>query len=491
MRPAVAVLLSGAALVLASAPAAEAAVDPLAVASRSSPFAEGCNGAPQSGTVYRHSEVEPWIDANPTRPDHLVGVWQQDRWSTGAANGNLTGLSTDGGRTWTRPPLGAQPRFSRCAGGNPANGGDYERASDPWVSFGPDGDAYQIALAVNDSDRRNAILVSESKDGGLTWGPNATLISDASPTQFNDKESITADHTDARYVYATWDRLSATRAQASATAAEQAQLPRGPTYFSRTTDGGATWERGRPIFDPGALGQTIGNQIVVMPDGDLVNGFTLVAALRGQRVAVIRSGDKGWSWSRQIVVDRLRPAVVRDPVDSRPVRAGDVLPELASDERPGTDNVYVVWQDGRFASGGRAQIAFSRSSDGGLSWSPATRVSSNVATQAFTPSVDVDDSGNVGVSYYDFTNDTASRSLDTDYWLTRSTDGGLTWRPRERITPRSFDMRRAPAAGGFFVGDYQGLESVGDSFKPLFALARGAGAPRTDVFSTTLRSPFP
>jgi hypothetical protein len=41
----------------------------------------------------------------------------------------------------------------------------------------------------------------------------------------------------------------------------------GATWFSRTTDGGQTWEPARPIFDPGGNSQTIGNQIVVLPDG--------------------------------------------------------------------------------------------------------------------------------------------------------------------------------------------------------------------------------
>jgi len=47
----------------------------------------------------------------------------------------LTGASFDGGQTWAF----GMAAFSRCAGGNAANGGDYPRSSDPWVSFGPDG----------------------------------------------------------------------------------------------------------------------------------------------------------------------------------------------------------------------------------------------------------------------------------------------------------------------------------------------------------------
>ncbi len=51
--------------------------------------------------------------------------------------------SFDGGRSWRR----TAPTFSHCAGGNAANGGDYQRASDPWVSLGPTGIAHQISLS--------------------------------------------------------------------------------------------------------------------------------------------------------------------------------------------------------------------------------------------------------------------------------------------------------------------------------------------------------
>ena len=62
---------------------------------------------------------------------NLIGVWQQDRWSNGGARGLRTAYSIDGGVTWGT----AQAKFSRCTGGNAANGGDYARASDPWVTF--------------------------------------------------------------------------------------------------------------------------------------------------------------------------------------------------------------------------------------------------------------------------------------------------------------------------------------------------------------------
>jgi hypothetical protein len=52
-------------------------------------------------------------------------------------------------------------------------------------------------------------------------------------------------------------------------------------------------------------------------------------------------------------------------------------------------------------------------------------------------------------------------------------------------------MRSAPFAGGFFVGDYEGLDSAGRTFKPVFGVANtGNQANPTDMLATTVRPPF-
>src|SRR5919204_6937003 len=57
------------------------------VASKPSPFPPGCEGVPQSGTLYENAEVEPRVAVDPADPLHIVGVFQQDRWSNGGAHG--------------------------------------------------------------------------------------------------------------------------------------------------------------------------------------------------------------------------------------------------------------------------------------------------------------------------------------------------------------------------------------------------------------------
>ena len=252
-------------------------VAPLRVISAGSPFAPGCEVTPQpNSTNYQNAEVEPWVEVNPTDSRNMIAVWQQDRWSNGGAHGLVTVFTKDGGAAWAT----RTPHFSRCAGGTAANGGDYDRASDPWVTFAPNGDAYQISLSVNLFENFvTAILVSKSTDGGDHWSEPVTLIRDTDPRFFNDKETITADPTDARFVYAVWDRVNVPPGDVNRFLVGNLEHKRdrgftGPAMFSRTTDGGHTWEPPRIIYNPGANNQTLGNQIAVLPDGTLVNFFT-------------------------------------------------------------------------------------------------------------------------------------------------------------------------------------------------------------------------
>ncbi len=164
--------------------------------SSDTPFAPNCTGGALGGTEYRNAEVEPHAAVNPLNAANIVAVWQQDRWSTGLANGVVAATTLDGGATWTR----TMAPFTRCAGGNAANGGNYERATDPWVTFAPNGNAFQMVLAAEGASLApgsiSAMLVSRSTDSGRTWSNPFTLISDGS-LFFNDKNTITADPTDA------------------------------------------------------------------------------------------------------------------------------------------------------------------------------------------------------------------------------------------------------------------------------------------------------
>lgn len=467
-----------------------------------SPFAACTADANQGGVNYADTEVEPWVDVNPTNPNVIVGSWQQDRWSDGGARGLVVGRSLDGGATWQAVPV---PGIVKCTGGA------YSRASDPWLSFAPDGALYHISLSFSAIGADNAVLVSKSTDSGASWSAPVTLRRDDRANAFNDKETITADSTDPRYVYAIWDRLLTPSERASEVAAEHALGFRGPVWFSRTTDAGATWETARIIYDPGEINQTIGNQVIVLPNADpgaaptLLDGFALIYnrknahKLRGYHVAVIRSEDRGGRWSPPTIISTFTPPAVVDPDrlgggSPFPVRTGNIIPEFAADpSAPG--HAYAVWQDSDAA--GRSVIKLSKSVDRGQTWSVPMQVNQTPGTlglnsQAFNANVAVAADGTVAVTYYDLrrnADDPDAANTRTDYFLAHCHPGpanggcaGAAGWSEQRLTPQSFNLQAAPVARGEFLGDYNGLKASGTSFLAFYAVADGTpAAPASSV----------
>jgi hypothetical protein len=477
----------------APAAGAPAAVSPLSLASGPSPYASCTSGSdPGSppGTNFVNAETEPFVAVNPTNPSNVIGVSQQDRWSNGGSRGLSTYVSADGGTSWTEP---AAPHFSKCAGGTPANGGDYDRSSDPWVSFGPDGRAYQISLSVNAAQTISAVLTSTSMDGGLTWSEPVTVQRDDSPTHFvfNDKESITADPLHAGTAYAVWDRSRFPSDSANVNAGHSFAF-RGDAIFSKTTDGGATWSTPTRIT-PNNNMFTIGNQIVVEPDGTLVDVFHFgkgsgFDAPNASFTGVARSTNGGASWSKPITVSNNPVARDLDPDNGVAMRTGaDIgggLPDIAVDSSSGA--LYVVWEDSRFGVT-HNDVVMSKSTNDGRTWSAPKKVNQTaVPVEAFTPMVDALPGGAVAVTYYDIRNNTPAPGLDTDAFVAVSHDGGASWE-ESRITPASFNDEIAPIARGYFLGDYQGLANNGTAFKSFFVKTNDSNtANRTDVFSATI-----
>ncbi len=484
-------LVLGAAGVLVFASVAYGVVTPSVVVSGPSPFAacaDGQSSGPPPGEVFVNAEVEPWVAVNPTNPTNLVGVWQQDRWTDGGSKGLGTARSTDGGLTWHAV---APIPWSTCAGSSDA---EATRATDPWVSIGPDGTAHQIALVLDPNGFMTGVLASRSTDGGATWSAPATLIRDDDLRFFNDKESITADPTDADLVYAVWDRIYKPGQSKGFASQLNSFAFRGFPYIARSTDGGATWEASRRLSSNANL-FTIGNQVVVLPDGTLID-FTDYSTGSGVQPsnhdwkAVFRSTDHGATRTpKPVTIAQVMEVAHRIPDGSFPVRAGG--DDIAVDPASGT--LYAVWTDARFNDGTHNDIVLSKSTDGGLTWSAPKKVSGNpVGVDAITPSVEVNASGQVAVAWYDYRNDVVGDAVaTTDYWNAISSDGGGSW-TEQRLTSASFDIAGAPvapASRGYFLGDYIGLASRGSSFANLYIVATGNPANRTDVVFQNVTQP--
>lgn len=436
-----------------------------------SPFARCSTFGTDANFV--NASVEPWIAVNPktlnTGRINLIGVWQQDRWAGGASHGISAAYSLNGGTSWKETPL----PFSRCA----KRGLGYERASDPWVSIGPDGTAYAVGLSFSPDTASSAIVASASRNGGKTWSkPKIIRADNHSNRYFNDKESVTADPTHRGTAYVVWDRTDATNNAA-------------PTMFSKTTNGGKTWSSPRVILSAGRGEQTVGNVIVVNRKTHvLFNVFAWISPAGNVALEIESSSNGGKTWSAGRRIADVSEVDEMDPVTRAPLRIGDVLPEPAIDPRTGA--LYVTWVDSRF-SGTQNDVAFAVSRDNGVHWTSPIRVNPSTSQVAFTPSIAVARSGAVGVTYYDFRDARAGeQTIQTDYWLAVSTDGGSTF-SREVNVAKDFDMRQAPrvgsSPGAYFLGDYEGLATAGSSFLPFFARSNSQGSShRTDILFASI-----
>jgi hypothetical protein len=406
------------------------------------------------GTMTVDDAAEISLAVNPANPNNLVAAWIQ-----GPIQNNIAAVSFDGAATWQQVPL----PFSICSGG------PFIATGDPWLSFASNGDLYCVALAGADPSATYT-LVCKSVDGGLHWSPLVTLDT---PDFAPDKCTITADPLDSRFVYAEWVRQLSKKYNAIA--------------FARSTDGGNTWEPTRSIVTQSPSGQFDYNpQVLVLPDGTLVNMMEIQYQkpnhpVTSQNIQVMRSTDKGLTWSSPTVAVEMQTILRQDttgftltvdPDNGQLIRDTD-SPSFAVDPRNG--NLYAVWEDGRFSNFQYNEVAFSMSSDGGRTWSTPVRINQtplNIPTlnrQAFYPIIAVSPNGTIAVTYYDFRFNTADPGLPTDYWLVRcrpnpakpATDPA-NW-GEVRLTDTSFNMEACPIViDGYWQGDYFGLAPIGN-----------------------------
>jgi hypothetical protein len=478
---------ASAALLLLTAVPGQAAGQPVELVSPGDPYAACDISGDGAGTNYPSAEEEPYVSANPRDPRNVVGIFQQDRWSNGGARGLSATYSRDG-KHFTQIPL----PYSHCAPG----GLNYQRASDGWVSFGPDGTAYSSGLVFDATTPRNGVAASTSYDGGKTWKNTTELIKDTDPAFADDKNSVTADPLHPGTAYQVWDRIQQVSSGPGA-------VYDGPAYISITRDGGRSWSVARPFVDTSAVphSQTIGNVIVADPrSGTLYDFFewqtysdVTATTPVDLHFAVVRSEDQGRSWSKpetvatDTAVPEVHPNAPGDP--AKALRGGSGLPSPAVD--PATGELYMAYEGSEFTGGKYDAIQLVHSMDGGRTWSGPTRVNQAPGAPAFTPSIAVDARGTVSLTYYDLRflapGDTAT--LPAAAWLVTFARGGEQY-PSERRISRVFDWLQAPYAGwGHFLGDYQGLVAEGGAVRPILIEANDSQPlDSTDAYSGLFRA---
>ena len=408
-----------------------------------SPFA---NNECTANTNYVSSETEPMIASDPSNPQKLVATWTQDDELS-----NVTAVSHDGGRTWATATV---PGITRCTG-NPT----YDRAYNPMVSFGADGTAYMVSLVEDEAvvqEGGYGVMVNRWPRDGQGWSEPVLLrYGGQSPAVIVDFPRVAAHPAVPGAAYVTWSEVDGGNHVGA---------------LSRTFDGGLNWSPPLllPLL-PSAPGRIpFFDHPVVLPDGSLVNVYeeftfdpTLQRPVGPTGIFAVRSDNGGLTWSGPVQVAEIPPTVITDPDSGVPLADGFSYQNVSVSAGPG-GSVYVAWYEIDTQSP-LSRIEFSRSVDGGRTWSATTSTVTAQRTQAFSPTITVRPDGTIGVTYFDFRNDeVGDEEISTDLWFRHSHDAGATW--SETPVSGSFDLRRTPRIRPWPLGAYFGLTVTAKGF---------------------------
>ena len=408
----------------------EAASKPVALDLRIGPNIRLGNDPPALPSNMR-AQAEPHIARAITNEDFLAGVFQEGRFASGGGAVDCGySISHDGGLTWSRFLLQHLTMTS---------GGPYYRATDPVVAFDLNNNVYLETLVATDPQFVNgAVVLSKSTDGGVTFA-SPVVAYQPSNSFFPDKEWMAINTFPGT---ATAGRLLVTFSLFSNINSDGAPIRR--VY---SDNGGATWSSAAAISTETTLQ---GSQPLYLPNGNCVVVYWNFGTAQqpGERLEAVISTDGGQNFGL--------PSIITSAVEyNEPsIRTGSFLPAAAADRT--TQNICVVYQT---LLGGNPRIAFTRSTNGGSTWTAPVAISDNPAgSGVFNPAINISpDGGTITCAFYDHRNNPGSHVL-VDLYLAQSFDFGNTWQPNIRLTSVSTDASLAPlTATGYMLGDYLGL----------------------------------
>jgi len=376
----------------------------------------------------------------------------------------------------------------------------------------------QIFATGRSSQPFASVALSKSRDGGQTWEDPIPAVSLDGGTHNTDKPWSTIDPTDHERLYVTY-----TDFDQSNTVCPKSQ--RSAIEMVVSSDGGNTWSMPAVVdqscMTPPMSPVVQGSQVMVDSHGAVYvawEAYTSTAPPISREMRIAKSVDHGVTFAPFVKIDMVTPVGIADITGFSspifPILQGNVLdnewPSLAIDRSgTGTDGtVYVAWNDGRFhqvpdrlsLTGvyGYSTIVVSRSTDGGKTWSPVTRVNNSPivlgdgrSTDEFQPAVAVDTDGSVAVCWFDRRADPENYLIGRSCSLSR--DQGATWTDRP-VTHDHWPPIKATDlfdTGGTF-GDYNQLTSDFEKIYPGFLGAYNSvtttnvPVPNQDIFLISL-----
>lgn len=358
-------------------------------------------------------------------------------------------VSTNGGASWVIRQIELTPAYPKCVYANLGPIAD--------VAFSPDGTLYYVYSGFDPETYHSRLFLLRSSDLGETFETTELpwVEPDLEQGQFGADAlpQIAVDPNRPERVYVGWMTNNGTWNLSDEVLGGQRYYYDifSRPYVASSADGGETFSEpvdvGPPIVEGDeSKGSMNEPHLVVGNDGALYAFF-------GENVRPLPEGSEELAPPAHLWMAKSTDAgetFDTTAIYTRERKSRDWL----SGPSPGVDRntgaLYVVWDD-QPAPEAMALVAFTRSDDGGETWSEPERLN-DVEPQRpwryceFCPSLSVSPDGRIDVAWYDWRNDPTfdpeaeePSNRFQDVYYTYSTDGGSTWSSDIRVTDRLID----------------------------------------------------
>jgi hypothetical protein len=448
------------------------------------------SGAANVNTDCAQSSVGPHnetsIAINPTDANNIIGGandYQLTLNSAGKLGETIQSqahVSRDGGLSWANYPVLAD--------------NSYQATGDPSLAFDADGTAYYATLGfrfVGPFDATNPdVLVSHSTDKGKTW--DVVRVASGSGV-----ETSVGDLLDKEYV-AAWGHGNAIVTYGDFMLGQKGNTIGADTFAQVTHDGGNTWSA-RQLLSGGLNHQAFVATPVVVKDGSSVRVY--VSFLDTTHLDQTNPTTLGRD---DYEVDRVDPntgAVLQGPVKVATTIDGNNDSPFAFGRETYQDSVFRSWAAGNIAADPTnpshlavvwsdwthttppsalpitdfspydwktdADVRFSESTDGGLTWSAPTDITRS--GDQFQPWSVFDTNGNLRMGFFDRSYDSSNHMYG--YTVATKTGATITFQQvtttlsdpttNDRWFARSIDGTAFTHATAF-LGDYSNIAATAD-----------------------------
>jgi len=385
---------------------------------------------------------EPSVRISRKNPNRVVAAWRDFRTGVNPPLRRVGyNYSSDGGETWSVSQLTPQIIPGALL------------SSDPVVVVDTAGNFYIYTVSLNDLNGNGELWLFKSTDQGETFNQVYEM---AVGPWFEDKEWGTTDFSPTspfvNTLYCSWTRFSS-----------NTQI-----LLIRSTDEGVTWNS--PVTVSDGTSGVQGSFPAVSSDGELYVVWRSFSG--GGQIRFDKSTDGGLTFGTD--------KIVSNAPDSW-------FPHMAVDLSGGPfhNYIYVVWDDLR---NGDDDVFLSISSDGGNTWSPASRVNNDPVSNGkdqYWPSIAISELGEIVILFYDTRNTTSNNIIEA--YIARSTDGGVTF------TNELVSTQPSPTNipnGDVRFGDYINIDFVGGNIVPVWTDER-AGGFDMDIYTASINPIVP